>query len=140
MNLRLAREPSIEGCTFGVLFRDGHFECHTLEDEIREHPGVPVEQWKVPQATAIPYGRYEVRITPSQRFQRDLPILIDVPGFTGIRMHAGNTVADTEGCLLLGRDRQGSRLLQSRVALEALYTKLIAAAGPHWITIEPPQG
>lgn len=138
MNIRLMREPSIEGTTFGVLFVNGHFECHGLEDEIREIAGKPVDAWKVPHQTAIPAGRYEVRITPSARFQRLLPELVNVPGFSGVRLHPGNTTADTEGCILLGKDRQGGRILQSRVAFEAFFAKLAATAGPHWIAIENP--
>ena len=140
MTLRLIREPSLQGSTLGVLLVDGHFECFSLEDEIREQPGQPVAQWKIPQQTAIPSGRYAVQITPSQRFGRPLPLLVDVPGFTGVRIHPGNTMADTEGCLLVGKDRQPGRVLQSRVAFETLFAKLAAAGvGPHWITVENPE-
>ena len=139
MNLRLVREPSIDGATFGVLFVDGHFECFCLEDELREIPGKPVTDWKVPHETAIPAGRYDVQITRSQRFQRDLPLLVDVPGFSGIRIHPGNTIGDTEGCLLVGKDRTGTRILQSKVAFEALFAKLQTATGPHYIAVENPE-
>lgn len=138
MNLRLVREPTIDGVTFGVLFVDGRFECFTLEDAIREIPGQPVSSWKVAQQTAIPAGRYRLIITPSHRFQRPLPLLVDVPGFAGVRMHPGNTVADTEGCVLVGKDRQAGRVLQSRIAFEALFAKLAAAPGELWIGIENP--
>lgn len=135
MNLRLVREPSMGGATLGVLFVDGHFECFSLEDEIREIPGQPVEAWKITRATAIPAGRYRLAITPSQRFLRDLPLLVDVPGFTGVRMHPGNTVEDTAGCLLVGKDRQRGRVLQSRVAFETLFAKLSAVIDSEPITI-----
>ena len=72
-----------------------------LEDQVREVVGEPVSEWKVPGKTAIPAGRYKVLITFSNRFQKLMPQLMDVPGFTGVRIHAGNTAADTEGCLLL---------------------------------------
>ena len=119
MNIRLIREPSVNGTTHGVLFVDGRYECFALEDEIRERPGVPVETWKIPHESAIPAGRYLLRITPSQRFQRPLPELIDVPGFTGVRIHRGNTTADKEGCILVGNDRQTGRVLQSRAGLSS---------------------
>lgn len=139
MTLRLVREPSIDGATHGVLFVDGHYQCFTLEDEIREQPGRPVEDWKVPGQTAIPARAYQVVITPSQRFQRDLPLLLDVPGFTGIRIHAGNGPLDTDGCILVGQDRQPGRVLQSRIALEALLVRLRQATDDIYISVEHPE-
>src|SRR5437773_6046728 len=95
MELLLRRRASAHGCTIGELVVDGVFECYSLEDEVRGGP-------KIPGQTAIPAGRYRVVITPSQRFGRLLPLLEDVPGFEGIRIHAGNTSADTAGCILVG--------------------------------------
>ena len=140
MNLRLIREPSIESATHGVLFLDGHYDCFTIEDELREIPGRPVEDWKVPGQTAIPAGRYRVILTPSERFGRVLPLLLDVPGFTGVRLHAGNGPLDTEGCILLGKDRQPGRVLQSRIAFEALFARMQAAVDEIWIAVENPEG
>lgn len=138
MNIRVIREPSIGGATLGSLYVNGVWQCWTLEDAIREIPGQPVESWKVKSETAIPAGRYKIAITPSQRFQRRLPLLLDVPGFAGVRIHPGNTVADTEGCLLVGQDRQAGRVLRSRVAFEALFAELEDADGDIWINVEPP--
>lgn len=138
MYLRLVREPSINGTTHGVLFLDGHFECFCLEDMIREVSGQPMATWKVSGQTAIPSGRYRIIITPSRRFERPLPLLLDVPGFTGIRIHPGNTVADTAGCLLVGMDRRAGQVLRSRVAFEALFAKLATTQGDLWIRIENP--
>lgn len=137
MQLRLIREPSLDDATLGVLFVDGHFHCFTLEDSIRERPDRPVADWKIPGATAIPAGRYRLAMTPSVRFKRTLPLLLDVPGFSGCRIHAGNTTADTEGCVLVGRDRGRARVQQSRVALESLCDAL-SADDEAWITIENP--
>ncbi len=81
---------------------DGHFESYTLEDKVREIPGVPVAQWKVKGQTAIPAGRYKVTIVWSPKHQFMVPLVNDVPGFSAIEIHPGNTDADTEGCLLLG--------------------------------------
>jgi len=68
MMLRLLRKPSEHHVTFGTLFVDEVMECLTLEDEIRERPGVPVSEWKVPGQTAIPARRYSIRLTMSRRF------------------------------------------------------------------------
>lgn len=142
MNLRIVREPSVDGATLSVWFIDGHFECFGVEDQIREKEGQPVASWKVPRATAIPAGRYRVTITHSTRFRRPLPLLHDVPGFAGIRLHPGNTIEDTEGCLLPGKVRWGRKVGDSRVAFERVFSKIetALARGEHvWISIENPQ-
>ena len=139
MNLRLVREPTVNGATRGCLFVDGHFACFTLEDAIREEAGQPVSAWKVQNQTAIPVGRYQVDITQSGRFKRLLPILLDVPGFAGIRIHSGNTTADTEGCILVGRTRGEQFIGESRLAFEELFPRLVAAlADGVWIDVENP--
>ena len=124
MKLLLERLPSEMTCTLGSLFVNGEYLCVTLEDVVREFPGVPVEQWKIKGETAIPAGTYDVRLTFSNRFQKVLPQLMNVPGFEGIRIHAGNTSADTEGCLLVGREIGSESILQSRMALQDLMDKL----------------
>lgn len=118
MELILQRKPSLPHATLGFLRgTDGLMICNTLEDVVRERPGEPVEAWKIKGETAIPAGRYQVLITRSARFGKDLPLLVGVPGFAGIRIHAGNTDADTEGCILVGRRVAGDALLESRFAL-----------------------
>lgn len=109
MNLRVIREPSTAAATPGLLLIDGVFVCWTLEDVVREV--------KIPGETAIPAGRYDVRLSLSQRFQKVLPEVLAVPGFTGIRIHAGNTVKDTSGCVLVGRKRSEYGVLESKLAL-----------------------
>ena len=128
MDLRVIREATVDGATIGELSVDGVFTCYTLEDAVREVSGVPVAAWKVPGETAIPRGRYLVEITPSRRFRRLLPLLRNVPGFTGVRIHPGNAALDTSGCLLVGRTRSVSTITDSRVAFEALYQRLLE----HW--------
>jgi hypothetical protein len=103
---------------------DGQPFCATLEDVVREVPGVPVHAWKVPGNTAIPSGMYEVEITYSQRFKRDLPLLLNVPGFAGIRIHAGNTEDETSGCILVGQWTGGERIHNSLLNLNALMDML----------------
>lgn len=91
-----------------------------MEDVLRP-PGV-----KLKGKTAIPAGVYDVTITPSARFKKELPLLLNVPMFEGIRIHPGNTAADTEGCLLPGRLREADFVGQSNVAFQALFAKLRA--------------
>jgi hypothetical protein len=102
MKLTLQRRPSVGGATIGKLYIDGVYACATLEDEVREIKGAPVADWKIKGATAIPSGEYRVTLEHSNRFGADTLTIHDVPGFTSIRIHAGNTAADTEGCPLLG--------------------------------------
>lgn len=130
MNLRLRRKWLSAASTVGELFIDDEFECFILEDRYRPSP-----EAKVKGATCIPLGRYEVRITWSPKFKRDLPLLLDVPGFEGVRIHPGNTPADTEGCLLPGRVRHGEAVQGSRLAFEDLFEKL-QRPGPHFINVE----
>lgn len=106
MNLILQREtPFGHPRTFGkLLAADDHRLCYTLEDEVREVEGSPVSEWKIKGATAIPAGRYRITLEYSQRFGPDTLTINDVPGFAYIRMHAGNTEADTDGCPLLGME------------------------------------
>lgn len=136
MRLRLIREPSIEACTHGSLYVDGAWCMWTLEDVVREVEGQPVSAWKIPGRTAIPAGTYRVALTTSQRFGRVLPLLVDVDGFSGVRIHPGNTAADTEGCILPGTGRVPGRVTGSRVAFEQLYERLERATSEPWIQIE----
>lgn len=110
-----------ERSTIGKLWRPTDdlsvrwtFLGFVLEDRVRA-PGV-----KVPKQTAIPAGTYRVAITPSLRFKRPLPLLLDVPMYSGIRIHPGNVPADTEGCLLPGLERGIDRVLRSVDAFEAI--------------------
>lgn len=121
MHLLLEREHEEDTFTAGRLMVDGAFECWTMEDKVRP-PGE-----KVYGQTAIPVGTYPVQITMSPRFGKRLPLLIGVPGFEGVRIHVGNTAADTEGCILVGTDYAAGRVLNSRVAMEALQAKMEAA-------------
>jgi hypothetical protein len=125
VNLRIVRELSTDESTPGTLFVDGNFECFTLEDLVREVPGLQVAAWKVESRTAIPVGNYEVTIDFSTRFGKQMPHILEVPGFEGIRIHSGNTSADTEGCILLGQARNGpDEVINSKAAFSAFFPKL----------------
>lgn len=122
MKLRLERKIFRDDCTIGELTIDGMDECYVLEDKDRRLEDNP--NAKVHGQSAIPRGLYNVVITPSNRFKRDLPLLQSVPGFEGIRIHPGNTQADTEGCLLPGRNHTDRTVTESRAAFNALYAKI----------------
>ena len=105
MQLTLQRYEANASRTFGrLLAQDGHRLCYVLEDAVREIDGQPVSAWKIHGKTAIPAGEYQVTLENSPRFGPDTLTVLDVPGFVGVRMHAGNSEADTEGCPLLGME------------------------------------
>lgn len=98
MNWTLARFEFTDASTVGALYDEqDKFICYTLEDACREK--------KIAGKTAIPKGYYRLDYTNSGRFNRVLPLLVDVPLFFGIRIHAGNTTDDTEGCILVAREK-----------------------------------
>lgn len=129
MNLQLKRKTFSDNSTIGELGIDGQFECFTLEDVVR-----PAGE-KVYGKTAIPTGTYQIIITHSPHFGRDLPLLIDVPDFEGVRIHPGNTAADTEGCILVGVHTGEDQITDSRTAFGQLFDKIKAATGTQEISI-----
>jgi hypothetical protein len=126
VELLLARKWFSPVATVGELYVAGRHQCFTLEDYVREGP-------KVPGATAIPAGRYAIKVNYSPRFNMVLPILQDVPGFTGIRIHSGNDHEDTSGCILVGRTRAEDWIGESKAALGDL---MFALTLPAFITIQ----
>ncbi len=128
MNLRLTRKTFTEESTIGELSVNGKFECFTLEDKVRAV--------KIHGRTAIPAGIYEVVITFSDRFKKQLPLLLNVPNFAGIRIHPGNKAADTEGCILVGTTQGKDFIGNSRVAFKALFDKLQTAMKKEKVFIE----
>lgn len=103
---RIAKKPLY---TIGKLFVDGKYFCDTLEDRCRDLD----KERKVMHETAIPEGTYEVIVNVSVKFRRKLPLLLDVPHFSGIRIHRGNTNKDTSGCILVGENKQSGRVINS---------------------------
>lgn len=134
MQLALIRDTFNDDCTLGVLTVDGNQKFQTLEDKVREIEGEPVAQWKIYGLTAIPRGSYEVIVNYSQHFGKYLPELLNVPGYTGIRIHAGNTGADTDGCILVGTGRSGHAIINSQIAVAELLPLITAAAGRGEVT------
>ena len=125
MKLLLKRIHRTELSTIGELYVDGVFECYTLEDVERDV--------KIKSETAISKGTYKIIVTMSNRFKRMLPLLINVPEFQGVRIHAGNTNHDTEGCILVGQTRSKDFIGKSRKAFDNLFKKIQKAKS---ITIE----
>ena len=83
---------------------------------------------KIPNKTAIPLGQYQVIITDSPHFGRPMPLLVNVPGFMGGRIHWGNTDKDTDGCILLGQAiAREDFLASSKAAFDIFFPKLQAA-------------
>jgi len=133
MEMILLRRHLGSKATEGRLFVDGKHECYTLEDVVRDK--------KVPGETAIPAGRYEVIVNESTRFKRPMPLLMNVPNFEGVRIHTGNTDADTHGCILVGTDPGAAfddKLANSKAAYDALFPKIqvaLARKEKVWLTI-----
>jgi heme-degrading monooxygenase HmoA len=132
MELLLKRKWFTDKSTTGELYVDGEKECFTLEDVVREGE-------KVYGVTAIPYGRYQVTMTMSPRFKKIMPLLNNVEGFDGVRIHKGNKAEDTEGCILVGTWRTRDWINNSKKAYDDLFEKLEKADDKGekiWITIE----
>lgn len=103
---RLYRKPNY---TIGKMYVDGVYFCDTLEDKVRDL----FNEDKVPAQTAIPAGVYQIDFTMSARLKRELPILLNVPFFEGIRIHKGNTPEHTEGCILIGENKAVGKVINS---------------------------
>lgn len=143
MEITLERRYKKAAYTIGKLSINGTPTCDTIEDTDRglrqDMTLTEIMKRKVKGETAIPTGRYRVNITYSPRFRRDLPILIDVKGFDGIRIHSGNTARDTEGCILPGVNKKVGMVLDSRHWFEIIYDKIRKALNRKenvWITIK----
>ena len=118
----------------GGLKGDGGLQpfCDTLEPPRRNllNRGKWDKRLKVKGMTAIPEGRYLMRFTYSPKFGKRLFQLMDVPLFDGIRIHSGNSVKDTQGCILVGNNTKVGRLENSRAVLFKLEMMLKGFQGP----------
>ena len=133
MKLILTRHARRADYTIGRLEDENGIKiCDTLEPIWRNYDG---GEMKIPRKSAIPEGSYRVVVTKSQRFGKYLPLLVGVPGFEGVRIHAGNTSRDTEGCILVGQNLQVGKVLWSRITLERLM-KLIENEKEIYLTIK----
>lgn len=131
MELILKRDTFTDESTIGSLSIDGKFECFILEDKDRgltdAMPLSEIVAHKVYGVTAIPYGRYEVDWTLSNRFKIFMPIIKNVKGYEGIRIHKGNTQIDSLGCLICGTRKKNNMVTESTLATNKLYNKIETA-------------
>ena len=142
MKLTLKRIYTCKDYTIGHLYVDGSYICDTLEDTDRMLDSSmtldQIAKIKVKGMTAIPTGRYKVLMNiVSPKYSKSkyymnickgrVPRLDNVPGYSGVLMHVGNTAADTEGCLLLGYNKVKGQVISSKVAFEKVYNKLSIA-------------
>ena len=148
MELILTRIAKKKGYTIGRLavlseeseeYRTYQIEdyfCDTLEPTWRDYAS---GAYKIKGCSAIPEGRYAVVITWSPKFKAWLPLLLGVPMFEGVRIHAGNTAKDTEGCILVGENKVKGQVVNSRIWLYRLKQKIVEAKGrgePVWVTVK----
>ena len=150
MELILKRIARRDSYTIGHLYIDGQYFCDTIEDTdrgLRQDLPLSVNQAKKRRGvTAIPVGRYRVTLDVfSQRFSKKkqydftrgyLPRLLNVPAFDGILIHIGNTAADSEGCILVGRNTKVGMVLESTKTFKDLYARLKSASGEIYITVK----
>ena len=126
-------EPVVDEYSTGT--KETYF-CDTLEPTWRDYEH---GAYKMKGKSAIPEGRYAVVISWSPKFKAWLPILLGVPMFEGIRIHAGNSAKDTQGCILVGRNQRVGEVLESRKWLYELKMKIVEAKDRGeavWITIK----
>lgn len=116
-DLILKRRWYTDHSTIGELYLGDERLCYTLEDTVRRGT-------KIWGKTAISTGRYEVIVNFSDRFKKMMPLLLNVPDYEGVRIHSGNTDADTEGCILVGLDMDADVILRSRDAFNVVFPRI----------------
>ena len=121
MKLTLQRYLFAEDYTMGLLFIDGVYFCDTIEDKYR---GQNLSKTKVANETCIPYGVYTIKITYSPKYKKNMPQILDVPYFSGVRIHSGNTAKDSSGCVIVGIKSENGTVLQSRKMYNELMKRL----------------
>ena len=124
--IRIANRPTY---CIGKLYIDGVYFCDTIEDTDRglkdEMTEEEILKKKVKGETAIPTGIYPVTITYSPKYKKNMPLISNVKGYSGIRIHSGNTSKDTEGCLIVGKNKEVGKVLESRKMYNLLYKELV---------------
>ena len=118
MKIQLIRKYRKTDYTIGQLFINNQYFSDTLEDidrGLKDSMSLEeIRRIKVFGSTCIPYGTYKVSITYSPKFKKKLPLINNVKGFEGIRVHSGNTNYDTQGCVLLGFNKIKGKVINSK--------------------------
>lgn len=126
MTIQVVRKTFTDKSTISEVYIGNKFICYILEDKdrglLQQMSIEEIKKKKQYAITAIPLGKYEVVITYSNRFKKDLPLLLNVPGYEGVRIHPGNTAENTEGCLLPGVSKSTDFVGESRKAFDSLFT------------------
>lgn len=118
---RVALKPTY---TIGHMYFNGKYVCDTLEDTVRDldkDGKFDNGEVKIKGQTAVPYGIYEVVWAHSPKYKRYTPRLLNVNSFSGILIHSGNTAKDTDGCILVGENKQKGMVLNSRATVAKIY-------------------
>jgi Family of unknown function (DUF5675) len=133
LEIKVIRKEFTQESTIGELYVNEEFHCYTLED-VERADGAQ----KVFGKTAIPKGRYKLIVNMSNRFKKEMPLLINVAGFDGVRIHAGNTAADTLGCVLVGKSKAANKIYNCGGVFTSLVDKIKAgtANSECYITIQ----
>ncbi|HCN52545.1 MAG TPA: hypothetical protein DIS88_01720 [Prevotella sp.] len=128
MKILIKRIAKKDNYTIGKLYINGQYFCDTLEDKDRglkqSDNVITIKAKKIFGNTAIPSGTYNVILSYSPKFKKYLPLVENVKGFSGIRIHQGNTANDTEGCILVGKNNIVGMVTHSEDTLKALMQKL----------------
>jgi hypothetical protein len=131
MNIVVDRKYKLKEYTIGRLYVDGEYVCDTLEDTDRglnQNDSLQsITKKKVYGSTAIPIGTYSVKITYSTKFKCNLPLILNVPGYDGIRIHSGNTAKDTLGCILCGMNKVKGQVIESKKWTNTVISYIIRA-------------
>lgn len=143
MELTVDRTTKTENSTIGKFSIDGEFFSYCLEPKDRgltsNMSEAQIAVIKVKDKTCIPTGRYRVTKYFSPKHEAEVPVLVDVPGFAFVEIHAGNYATDTDACLLLGMGKMVDMVTMSRQAIGQFYPKFFTAleAGEEvWITYQ----
>jgi hypothetical protein len=117
MKILVKRLFKKEQYTIGKMYLNDEYFCDTVEDKDRgltqDMPLDKILKIKVMHLTAIPTGTYNVILNVSPSKGRLLPRLVDVPGFTGILVHRGNSASDSSGCIIIGENKVVGKVINS---------------------------
>ena len=131
MELKLIRKYRKTDYTIGILYVNNKYFCEILEDidrGLKDSMSLEeIKKIKIKDQTCIPYGKYQILMTYSPKYKKIMPLVNNVKGFEGIRIHSGNTNKDTSGCLLPGFNKMKGQVINSRETFNKLYSLIQTA-------------